>query len=191
MQFTTKTDALVRALKNAIVYASTDKSRPVLCAVQIQVRDGEIQVQATDSYSLFRTTVPAESTEPGETLLQVADAKEIVKRLGKSTNACRMQETDTGRIETTNYLGDVVHIAIPELRSFPDCDSLVQSFTNNENYYAGLSAGAIAKVDTGKKPPKQGAAIKLEHGKDELSALRATFPDDPAILILIMPCRMP
>ena len=96
---------LENALRNTILFASTDKALPVLNAVQVHARDGEVTTNATDRYVLGYAR--AQSTdvtvihEPGTVLLSVADCKDLANAL-----KAERDRTDSTPVNLTHDRGN-------------------------------------------------------------------------------------
>lgn len=72
----------VDALERAAIFAGTDKQRPLLNVVALQLRDDALRIASIDSYILSVQTVGATAKfDEGTTeiLLSLADVKEIVR----------------------------------------------------------------------------------------------------------------
>lgn len=72
---------LARLLANALVAAGKDRTRPVLCAVNVTIADGSLIAEATDSYILLRQEISVTHEGHGTFLVPREAAEAIVKML--------------------------------------------------------------------------------------------------------------
>lgn len=148
---------LAAMLADASVFASSDKSRPVLCAVKVAAHDGRVQVVGCDSYVLGVFTSDGEGSFCG--LVDIADVKRILailKPLAKTPAVEVVLERDGQTLTVRTILGDSVSCRLIEA-DYPNWGQLTgrAEIANDDGTGAEFSGfttktlGQIAKLKLG------------------------------------------
>lgn len=121
MKVTIETAVLSRTLKNAMLFAAKDDSRPVLECIRITATKEEVVFEVTDSYAILRQTVAVETSrapQDGETVFVHRDeAEELVARL-KFIERRQKADLSRGEVPRTTFtvkVGDGITPYIFEL----------------------------------------------------------------------------
>jgi len=92
---------VLRALHNAALFASTDRTLPVLCHVHFRVIDGTQVAEATDRYAAGQAMI--RSADPGNGTLDdvLLDARDLRKAIGAFRRVLRIDASNHVRGQAT------------------------------------------------------------------------------------------
>jgi DNA polymerase III sliding clamp (beta) subunit (PCNA family) len=105
----------LRAIRGALVAASKDYARPILCAVLITVSKGMAEIVATDSYRLVTVTFAAPDSPDGSLLV----SRDVLASLVKCYSKSAVSKLSTGQMlvirstENAGYEGIPLEIVHP------------------------------------------------------------------------------
>ena len=87
VKFTAPAEDFCRALQNAALFASTDKTLPMLTVVHLRMDGGVMIAEATDRYAVAQAMIRDTEGDPGGLLLLAKNAARTAKSLDRITRA--------------------------------------------------------------------------------------------------------
>jgi hypothetical protein len=208
---------LERALSNALVFAGTDDTLPVLAAVLVTVDATGLACYATDRYAMIRERIDVDgTTKPGGVVIPRGSVELLVVALRKHLRTRVPSERDQlDVILTVSPRDGSPHAFVPDSEDpcslyvmcgshaltvtgiaggFPDCDSLIDKKAKGD---AGPFAVAlnptflarVAKVATG---VRHGAWHFTQPAPMKPVRAVPVFTDgtvNPRLVVLVMPVR--
>jgi hypothetical protein len=111
VKFTAPAQEFCRAVRNAALFAGTDKTMPVLMVVHLRLVDGVMVAEATDRYATAQHMIRDTEGDPGGLLLVAANAARSCKALAKLATGRSMitvewspgDRTATAWLDTAEY----------------------------------------------------------------------------------------
>lgn len=162
--FTTSAPELIRVIRNAIPFACTDDTLPVICAIQFKVENGEVEVTATDRYTLSTESLGASRTDgEGYFMLGIDDAKRLVSanrhwaRRGNDGPATVTYDSCAGKIAfDAGHLGAVIVASWDDPARFPRTGYLWRAKDGDDapSYSVGFTPAMLARF--AKVTPREG-----------------------------------
>lgn len=171
------------ALRAVLPHTSKDGRLPVLCAVHV-VRDGdELIFEATDRYTVGRSTVQldtgASEDGPVDFLLPVADAKRVLAFV-KGEKYVVTIKLDGGRLTVSNLDGEVT--ARGAEGSFPSLGKIL----DNARKAHDEATGGINRVDfSGAFLPRFDSKHIARDRYEAKGGVRFLFGSDPQKAVLV------
>jgi DNA polymerase III sliding clamp (beta) subunit (PCNA family) len=191
---TVKVDAqtFARAAANASLFASKDRVRPTLTHVLVTVKEEAMTLEATDSYALYRETVPCEGDELNLQVL-ATDLATIVKACKASAGPLSIDH-ETGR-EVTFGVGSASFTVLAGDFDWPRTDSFFDQFVQAEVGFVGLGSNILTRV--AKVMPTDGKRTGVATGEavcfsfaTALKPVEVTWPANDAIRMVVIPVKI-
>lgn len=196
----------LRALKNAVVFASPDITTPVIWSVRVRWDGRKVRLESTDRYRIFsewlRYTEETDTEGPaseGAALVYLDDVKKLIKRLAASDKGeqVRLAAKD-GQLLVSTTLFDAVTATYPinaaDPAGYPDITKLVEKiewgsdktvspeFSFNPAYFA-----EVMKIDSGEKNAP--IDFNFVNGPEHVVGFRIVRGEESGVDGAIMPIR--
>jgi DNA polymerase III sliding clamp (beta) subunit (PCNA family) len=188
---------LGQLLKNGIVAAGDDASRPLLATLRFEIKEHEIRVIGTNSYvMLVQTMAYSEGVLTcGEFQLDVRDAKMWSKTLLAREVAnleVRLTVDEFGKLAKMSTYGTVLSSA-PVEGTYPKWENLLQDTGDYTHELTGLSSANLAKLDKidrldGTKDTNR--LWKCENLSNSKASVWTMVWDEWDAMMLVMPVRI-
>jgi hypothetical protein len=180
---------LARLLGNALPFAGTDETLPMLCAVRLRAAGDVLTAEATDRFAVIRETFPLTAPAAGlDMAVPLSAVRHLRRLLSGLPRAARAFPVELTVTDTTVPRGPAAPVSVPVLRfaapaegvsmeitgvgGFPDTDAV---FARYDAYTAEHDTAAF---DVRLNPLFLGRLAKLRPGDrdDGPSGLRLTQP---------------
>jgi DNA polymerase III sliding clamp (beta) subunit (PCNA family) len=177
---------LITLLEGVSSHASKDKSLPVLNAVQIEGKGGDLTARANDRYRLIEGSIHALDGRLDTSLISLDDIKRVIT-LCKAHKAHRVQLSRIGNTLTVSSLGDAITFDLLE-GNYPPVEQLLSDSEKEPVAVEAMAFNPAFIADYAKIAGK-GEGIKLYfHG--EMKPMRVRITGDKVIWrALLMPMR--
>ena len=193
--FATDQKPLLAALTNALTFASKDKARPTLCAVNVDRVEHEgrqaLRFVATDRYALSVEAVPCDGAGcwpegPGLALNRFAldTAMRLVKDATKARAPITLEPGEKSVIVSS--LGQTVSVAVVDAE-YPNWPQLIT--TPGTGSTTRLAPMMFAKLNKLRGPDMGQTSILLEMADTELKPVRFTLSGNSTCYGILMPTR--
>jgi hypothetical protein len=182
---------LVRALNNGLQGVCKDKNTPILCGVHIAWDEKGVRFTSTDRYIIVRDTVPVvEMDELGELLLPTAEARNLVKLIGKSNiPVLATLELDGDKLTVTVEHGPMMMVAVNIVDDYVKVDRHFTAWKDKPNGSSQVALGPSNLVKLSKlKSDYDNAPLQFQMGERSFHPIR--FRMGTSVEGVVMPVRI-